>query len=248
MCEHRRLIILTPMNEEYRVLQDIVANLGYSKNDLEALYRSKALSVYETGMGGFNMMNFIYSLPELRSDTPVDILLTGFAGALSAELKTGKTYQIAKITDFSFIEYQGAGDFEIIQTPSPFYAKKLQRQNNSLPHFTLNTTELGEKKAYTLISSPALLQGKKTKEYLVANAVDIVDMEAFALASALHNISNQQHNSTNTQQHTIRLDVLKVITDSPEETFAFDRLPEYMNFLKNSALLQTFLKTKLAQC
>ncbi len=236
MIENYALLILTPMLEENQVLTELVADIGYSEKDLKELSDSKKLCIHETGMGGLNIMNFIFNSVDFFANNNVDVVLCGFAGSLKEDLNVGKSYQVVNVTDFNFIDFQGAGDFEIIQTPSDFFNKNLNNSESSslkIPHFKLNTSNIGEAKQHNLISVPALLQGQKTKQYLASQGVEIVDMEGFALACALSNIKN-----------TASTDIIKVITDSPTEKFEFSRLVEYKNYLRKCELIKKLLKTK----
>ncbi len=244
MTEKKRLLILTPMAEEYNTIQEIIADIGYTHEQVEELIARGALCIAQTGMGALNMMNFLYNSSFLIDSSSVDIVLTGFAGSLNTQLDVGASCQVSCVTDFSFIEYQGAGDFEIVQTPSEFFSHVLSQSDDSLklPHAPLPYTDLGEK-THTLISVPVLLQGVKTKDYLYKQGVDIVDMEAFSLASALHHIRNRF--SQNEKKTCI--DVIKVITDSPQEKFHFEKIAEYQNQLRQCEMIRKLLRMKFAE-
>ncbi len=236
------LLILTPMQEENVIVREMLANLGYNENDLHLLQKENRFSLQVTGMGTINTMNFIYNMLEFFRNKTVDVLLIGFAGALSHELHIGDSCQVATVTDFSYITCQEAGDFEIITTPSDFFDRHLihDAQNPLLPHIRLQASMPFQGKSYNLISVPGLLQGEKTKEYLCTQGIEMVDMEGFSLAAALQHL--QQNKILNTN---INLDILRVITDSPKEKFQFTKLEEYKEHLRKSELIGQILKNKV---
>ncbi len=264
MSNKYSLIVLSPMPNEQSAVHALVEDLGYTSQDMEQLTKDKKIFFMQTGMGAVNMLNAIYTAASYFAYDEVDVLLTGFAGALSPNLHIGSACQMACLTHFSFVEFQGAGDFEIIQTPAAYhddfltFPKTEHGENDApaLPHVRLNPTDLGAKKHYNLISVPALLQGQGTKAYLCAKGLHVVDMEGFALASALYHVKNTQHDAQATgqeEQHisptrpAIGLDIIKVITDCPKEKFEFAKLHEYSAHLQQCELLQMALKKKFAR-
>ncbi len=236
------LLILTPMQEENIVVYEMLADIGYTKNDIENLVREKKFFVQQTGIGAISTMNFIYNFPQAFEKNNLNILLMGFAGALSHDLGIGQSCHIGAVSHFSFIDCQEAGDFEIITTPSFYFTEELvtDAQDLSIPHIRLTPSALGQEKLYNLISVPALLQGEKTKQRLNTQGIDVVDMEGFSLASALQHI-RRTHTNKN-----IQLDMVRVITDSPSEKFEFSKLEEYKNHLRKSELIHSLLQSKMA--
>lgn len=238
------LLIITPMQEENTVIKNILHDMGYDTATLKELHKEKKLYIYEAGMGGINILHFLYNNLHVFDNSKLDVVLTGFAGALNPDLHIGSSCQVANITDFTFFEHQGAGDFEIIQTPSSLFSHALDsnRSNKSisLPHLMLNPTDIGEETLYSIASVPALLQGAATKEHLLQNGIDLVDMEAFSLAATLKHIATTQDKAE------VNLDVIKVITDSPNEHFKFSDLEKYKAHLYDCPLIRKMLAQKLA--
>ncbi len=246
------LIILCPMAEEYAVLRGLVEDLGYTAHDVAQLAKDKKLFFCETGMGAINMLHAIYTNPQFFASATVDVLLTGFAGALSPQLHKGDACQVSHLTHFTFIDFQGAGDFELIPTPAPYHDDFLAPHDEhaplALPHVLLSPTDVGLAQRHSLISVPALLQGSATKEYLYNKGVDMVDMEGFALASALHHMTQSYstaHENVGMQKN-IHLDIIKVITDCPEEQFDFAKLDEYKAYLRQCDPIKALLRSKFA--
>ncbi len=236
------LLIITPMQEEHDIVQEILADLGYA--DVSELKKKKIFSMHVSGMGAINTMNFIYNVPHIFENTTVDVLLIGFAGALSENLHIGDSCQVGTVSDFSHIACQEAGDFEIIPTPSTFFDENivLDAEKPRLPHLRLQTSGFIQEKTYQLISVPGLLQGEKTKQYLCEQGIELVDMEGFSLAGALQHI---QHGSAPVRK--INLDILRVVTDSPSEKFLFSKLDAYKDYLRQSTLIRQALKNKLSK-
>ncbi len=262
MSNDSTLLILCPMAEEHAVLRGLIEDLGYNPNEVAQLAKERKLFIHETGMGAINILHAIYNHPYFFEKTNIHVLLTGFAGALSPQLHKGDACHVAQLTHFSFIDFQGAGDFELIPppapepegfrppypTPAPYHENLLapydEHTKLKLPHIRLTPTSGNADEHHSLISVPALLQGRATKEYLYGKGVDIVDMEAFALASALH---HKAHDKTNTAtQKNIHLDIIKVITDCPEEAFDFAKLDEYKDFLRKCAPVKALLQEKFS--
>ncbi len=235
------LLIVTPMPEEHDIVKEILTDLGYA--DVCRLQKDKGFSMYVSGMGAINTMNFIYNVPDVFDNATVDVLLIGFAGALSKDLHIGNSCQVGTVSDFSHIACQGAGDFEIIPTPSTFFDENIIHNVDTphIPHLKLQKSDLGEEKTYSLISVPGLLQGETTKAFLSEQGVELVDMEGFSLACALENIRQSAR-----PVNTINLDILRVVTDSPSEKFLFSKLDEYKNYLRQSTLIRQALKHKLS--
>ncbi len=232
------LLIVTPMQEENVIVHEMLTELGYAQEYIAALEAEKKLCIHETGMGAINTMNFIYNVPHIFEKNTVDVLLVGFAGALSPDIATGDSCQVGNISHFSHIQCQEAGDFEIISTPSAFFSEHLQPPSASLalPHIALSPTPLKDNKNYNLISVPGLLQGETTKNFLYSQGIELVDMEAFALAAAL------AHRPTK----NIQLDIIRVITDSLHEKFQFEKLETYKDYLRKSTLIHEYLQKKMA--
>ncbi len=243
MANNRGLLIITPMQEERVIVQEMLAELGLTDKDLQSLQKERTLSLYSTGMGAINTMNAIYNIPHVFEKEYVDVMLIGFAGALAHELRIGDSCQVATVSHFNAITCQEAGDFEIVPTPSLFFDEGLvYNATPSLAHLRLTPTVLlqdAPEKTYNMISVPALLQGEATKAFLHSQGIDIVDMEGYSLALALQHI--QEKLSTT----TIHLDIVRVITDSPSEKFQFSEIEVYKDHLRQSTLLCHLLKHSL---
>ncbi len=82
------------MPEENIIVHEMLADLGYTKSHIAALEAEKKLFIQETGMGAINTMNFAYNVPHVFEKNSVDVLLVGFAGALSPYIATGDSCQV----------------------------------------------------------------------------------------------------------------------------------------------------------